>query len=115
MNQSGCHGPKLRVDFVHILDWGHKKSENDLLIRHDVHIVDMVNRFEIEVSQIPETGWGGKRDNIFNRLLFILVIKLFEELDKIWSVLLHAASVIGTGVLLRGCELKNLETDIEAS
>lgn len=77
----------------------------DLLVRHDIDEINMVDGLEVEMSQVPITGGCCERDDVFDRLLLVLVVQLLEKLDEVGPVGLHPASVISSWVFLGQCQL----------
>jgi hypothetical protein len=60
----------------------------------------VVYSLEVEVAKVPKAGGSRERHNVLLRLFFILVVKLFEELSKILTVLRDTATVISSGIFL---------------
>jgi hypothetical protein len=76
------------------------KKKTDLLVRHYVNEINIVDGLEVKVTHVPEACWRCVRNNVLLGLFLVLCIELLKELGKVLAICSNTTSILCTGVFL---------------
>lgn len=87
------------IDEVHIID----SLQRLVSLSHPGSFLVAVTYLQVKVPQVPVAGWSSEGYNILHGLLFVLIVQLLEESNKVLPVISDTATVISTWIFLYLC------------